>query len=200
MGNNIVTARLTIKGNRTLLTNRFSSAAIPLERRNRSGVAGNNPMEWKQTALLTPKRQFYLPGTYIFSCLREAAIFTTGKQRTQREVAATLQVKESVILIENRFLPEEPFYIEQQEVRVRPEAFIDVAVVRNPKSGARNVRYRAATSPGWQCSFHLMWDQTVIPQPLLESICLDAGALVGLADGRNLGYGRFDVQKFEVIQ
>jgi len=32
----------------------------------------------------------------------------------------------------------------------------------------------------------------------LHSICIDAGRYVGIGDGRKIGFGRFQVVKFEV--
>jgi len=197
MGQNFVTAAVVIEGTRPLLQHHFTPDALPLEKQEREGVPGNNPNEWRKTLLANEKRQLYLPSTYFFSCLRQAASFTTRKRRTQQEVGATLQVIEPHILIQQRFLPEKPEYIHQHRPGLRPDVYIDVSTVRNPGSGGRNVRYRVATAPGWCCHFHLLWDKTVVATSLMESICIDAGTLVGIGDGRTMGFGRFEVKQFE---
>ncbi|MGD1929902.1 MAG: hypothetical protein ACFB12_13420 [Leptolyngbyaceae cyanobacterium] len=197
MGKNIVTATVAIEGTRPLLQHHFTPDAIPLEKRERTGVAGNDPEEWKKTVLMTSERQLYLPGTYFFSCLREAAYLTTRKRQTQRDIVATLQIHESVVLIRDRFVPKEPEFVTQYDAHERPEVYVDVSAVKNPGSGARNVRYRVATSPGWCCHFHLLWDKTVVATSLMESICIDAGTLVGIGDGRTMGFGRFEVKQFD---
>ena len=188
---------MAIENPRPLLQHHFTPDAIPLEKRERTGVAGNDPEEWKKTVLMTPERQLYLPGTYFFSCLRDAAYLTTRKRQTQRDIVATLQIQESVVLIRDRVVPEEPELVNQYDARDRPEVYVDVSAVKNPGSGGRNVRYRVATMPGWCCEFQMLWDRTVVAKPLMEAICLDAGTLVGLGDGRNIGFGRFKIQRFE---
>ena len=50
---NIIQANLLIRGTRPMLIHHFGADAIPLERRERSGVAGNDPEEWKRTVLMT---------------------------------------------------------------------------------------------------------------------------------------------------
>ena len=154
-------------------------------------------MIWKKTVLMTPERQLYLPGTYFFSCLRDAAYLTTRKRQTQRDIVATLQIQDSVALIRDRFVPEKPDLVEQYDARDRPEVYVDVSAVKNPGSGGRNVRYRVATIPGWRCEFQMLWDRTIVATQLMEAICLDAGTLVGLGDGRNIGFGRFKIQQFK---
>lgn len=197
---NLITAAVSIEGTRPLLQHHFTPEALPLEKKEREGVPGNNPNEWYQSALVNEQGQLYLPSTYVFSCLRQAAVFTTRKRRTQQEVEATLQVMEPVILIEDRFLPKELEQINQLSPVDRPEVYIDVSIVRNPGSGGRNVRYRLATRSGWRCQFQLQWDKTVVSRELMEAICLDAGQLVGIADGRRIGFGRFTVRQFEIVE
>ena len=197
MGNNIVFATVAIEGTRPLLQHHFTPDAIPLKKRERTGVAGNDPEEWKKTVLMTPERQLYLPGNYFFSCLRDAAYLTTRKRQTQRDVVATLQIQDPVVLIRDRFVPDEPELIEQYQLCERPDVYVDVSAVKNPGSGGRNVRYRVATVPGWCCEFQMLWDRTIVAKQLMEAICLDAGTLVGLGDGRSIGFGRFTIQRFE---
>ena len=60
------------------------------------------------------------------------------------------------------------------------------------------MRYRIAASPGWKTTIHLLWDKTIASRAQMESILRDAGTLVGLADGRSLGFGRFEVVQFVV--
>lgn len=82
---------------------------------------------------------------------------------------------------------------------VTKPVYIDVAGVRNPSTKARNVRYRLAASPGWNAIFTILWDKTIINRELMRAVVNDAGTLVGLADGRNVGYGRFEVVSFEEL-
>lgn len=155
-------------------------------------MAGNNPAEWIKTVLMTPKRQLYVPPTYAFGMLRDAAKHTKkGKGSIQASVAATLQVVDDCVLVD-RFVPDPPEADPSQPV------YIHVSSVRNPATKARNVRYRIAAAPGWSLAFSIQWDKTIVSRSELESVCNDAGALVGLGDGRSIGMGRFTVQSFEV--
>src|ERR1019366_9280479 len=131
MGKNIVRARVTIRGTRPLLQHAFGPESLPLEKGERTGVAGNDPTEWKKTCMVDAKGQLYIKPTYVFGCVRDAAKHTKkGKGSIQAVVAATLQVEESVILID-RFLPEgEPTRDMDAPV------YLDVCGVRNPSTKA----------------------------------------------------------------
>lgn len=192
---NIIKARVSITGTRPLLQHRFGPEALPLEKQERTGVAGNDPAEWRKTCMVTPSGQLYVDGTYIFGMLRDAAKHTKkGKGSIQALVAATLQIEEEQVLLD-RYLPNssEPTTDKTQPV------YIDVCGVRNPSTKARNVRYRLAASTGWHLAFTILWDKTIVSRQQMEAVVNDAGILVGLADGRSVGYGRFIVDSFESL-
>lgn len=188
----MLTATVTVKGTRPLLWHRFGPDALPLEKQERTGVAGNDPEEWKRTVLVTPEGQLYLEPTYIFGCLRDGAKYTKkGRGSIQSMVAATLQVLDNKVLID-RYLPDDLTTDDSQSV------YLDVRSVRNPATKARNVRYRVAASPGWTATFRIAWDPTIVSRGEMEAVTIDAGRLVGLGDGRSIGFGRFEVMAFEI--
>jgi hypothetical protein len=191
---NLIRARVQICGTRPLLQHKFGPEALPLEKEERTGVAGNDPEEWKRTSMATADGQLYIPGTYIFGALRDGARYTKkGRGSIQTMVAATLQVEESLVLLD-RWLPENaPTTDPSQPV------YIDISGVRNPATKARNVRYRLAASAGWAASFTLLWDKTIVSREQMRAVVHDAGVLAGLGDGRSIGYGRFKVLDFEVL-
>lgn len=194
MGSNIVRVRVEIEGTRPLLQHRFGEDAIPLEKQEKTGVAGRDPEEWKKTCMVTKEGRLFVLGTYVFGMLRDAAKHTKkGKGSIQSMVAATLQVEESVILLD-RTMPEEL----EKNAYDQP-VYIDVAGVRNPSTKGRNIRYRLACSPGWKCVFTLLWDKTVVPREQMRAVLNDASVLVGLADGRGIGNGRFKVLSWEEL-
>lgn len=204
---NIQKAKIVVTGVRPLLQHRFTEAALPLEKVERTGVAGNDPEEWRKTAMITKNGQLYIDPTYIFSALRNGAKYTKkGKGSIQTDVAATLQVLDDEILID-RFYPgfpssESTFDISKAEPPSRDkdaDVYLDVSGVRNPSSKARNVRYRIATPKGWKTGFTILWDKTLVSTEQMKSVVKDTGILVGLADGRSIGYGRFEVIEFEVL-
>ena len=191
---NFVTACIEIEGIRPLLWHAFTNEAIPLQKQERTGVAGNDPEEWKRTVLITGQRQLYLPASYIFGMLRDGAKHTKkGRGSLQPLLVATLQVLDDPILINDRFLPETPIPDPTQSV------YLDVRPVRNPTTKGRNIRYRVAAAPGWQARFNIGWDVTIVSQEQMKAVLIDAGRLCGLGNGRGgLGYGRFEVRSMEV--
>lgn len=192
---NIIRATVTICGKRPLLQHQFGPDALPLEKGERTGVAGNDPGEWKKTCMVTSEGQLYVRGTYIFSMLREASKHTRkGKGSIQALVAATLLVEEDRVLLD-RWMPTGA----QPSTDSTQPVYIDICGVRNPSTKARNVRYRLAASSGWKISFTIFWDKTIVGRDQMRAVVNDAGTLVGLADGRSVGYGRFIVESFEVL-
>ena len=188
----MITATLELVGTRPLLWHVFGPDAIPLEKKEKTGVAGNDPIEWTRTVLMNDTRQLYFPPSYIFGMLRDAARHTKkGKGSIQPSVAATLQIVDDQVLVD-RFVPEEPSYDATQPV------YIHVSSVRNPATKARNVRYRIAASVGWKLTCHILWDPTIVSRAEMEAVANDAGQLVGLGSGRSIGLGRFKLERFTV--
>jgi len=141
---------------------------------------------------ITSDSYFSKPPT-VFAAIRDGGRYTKRGRRTiQAEIIATLQIDEDLVLID-RFLPED-------EVSRDPNApvFIDVRGVRMKASGGWNVRYRLAASKEWRTSFRVIWDKTVLSRNELQAACIDAGKYVGIGDGRKIGFGRFEVSRFEV--
>ena len=190
-----VKALVTIRGTRSILFHRFSvDTAIPLERQERTGVAGNDPEEWKRTVPVTPEGDLYLDASYIFGCLRDAGKYLkAGKGSMQSKLAATLVVIEETILLDRKLPKGELLQDKTQPV------YLDVRSVRNPNSKGRNIRYRVAASPGWKVSFTIDWDSTIVAEHQMKSILRDAGTLVGIGDGRSIGFGRFDIETVEML-
>jgi len=189
---NLLTATIMIRGVRPLLWHCFGPDSIPLEKQERTGVAGNDPEEWRKTVLYTSDRQLYLPSTYAFSVLREGAKYTKkGKGSIQSAMAATLQVTTDRLLFD-RYMPESITRDESQPV------YLHVSSVRNPATKSRNVRYRIAAGPGWTTAFGILWDKTIVSRGEMEAVARDAGVLSGLGDGRGIGFGRFEIVSFDV--
>lgn len=192
---NILTAVLTIRGIKPLLWHTFGPDAIPLEKQERTGVAGNDPEEWRKTVLMTDNRQLYVEPTYIFGCLRDGAKhIKKGRGSIQALVAATLQIVDDRILFD-LFLPPDSELTRDTSQPV----YLDVRSVKNPATKGRNVRYRIAAAKGWLTTATIQWDKTIVSRQEMESVAVDAGRLAGIGDGRNIGFGRFEVVEFEVF-
>lgn len=152
MANNILTAKVTIRGIRPLLWHHFGPEALPLEKQERTGVAGNDPKEWKKTVLKTKEGQLYIDPSYAFACIREGSKYTKkGKGSIQKMVQATLQIITDRILT-NRYLPDNTAELINETDEM---VYLDVRSVKNPSTGARNVRYRVAAAPGWIAKFEI---------------------------------------------
>lgn len=193
---NIVTASVTIQGTRPMMWHAFNGEALQIGRKERGGVAGNDPDEWRGTVLFDSQtRQLFIYSTYIFGCLREAAKYTRqGRGTYQTRLAATLQVSDERIFIKDRYLPVEPHRNAAELV------YIDSRGATNPTTKGKNLRHRITTAPGWSCDFTLVWDRTIVPVNVMEAVIRDGGSVVGVGNGRNIGMGRFKLVDFIVIE
>lgn len=181
-------ARITIKGTRPLLWHSFGPEALSLTKKEKTGVAGNDPEEWKRTVTQTPQGQLYLKPDQAFSCLREGAKYTKkGRGSIQSLVAATIQVADEPILTD-RYIPPKGGLSTDRDCAT----YLDVRGVVNPTTKGRNVRYRVAASPGWIAVFTVTFDETLVSREQMTSVVRDAGALVGIGNGRAIGMGRFE--------
>lgn len=210
MATNIIQAQVSIKGVRPLFWHWFGPDAIPLEKGERTGVAGNDPEEWRRTVLATKDGQLYIEPTYVFGTLagKDGGAKYIRRQRGSilSNVAATLQIVDTRVLVD-RWVPGFPngHVCEPLKLEVPPRdsdqpVYLDVRSVVNPATKGRNVRYRVAASPGWQMSFTLQFDKTVVSRSEMESAIIQAGALVGIGSGRKIGMGRFTVENFTVLE
>jgi hypothetical protein len=204
---NILQAKVTIVGTRTLAIHHFGIDALPLEATEKDGVAGNSPNEWKKTVLMDEERQLFLLPTYFFGCIKYGGkTVKRGKSNLLADIASTLQVMDDQIYICNSDspikLPDPPQVIEAGTIKNEklPDSYVEVIGVRNPSTKARNIRYRVAVKPGWHCSFTILWDSVVVDRKSLETAIINAGTLVGIGDGRqSIGYGRFELANFAII-
>jgi hypothetical protein len=197
---NIIQAYCTVRGTRALLWHAFGPDALPLEKQERTGVAGNDPQEWLKTVLALSNGQLYIKHSYVFGCFRDAAKHSKrGRGTLQKYVAATLQVDPEIIFVKDRFLiPNGDSEFVTPDTDSSLPVYLDIAGVVNPNTRSRNVRYRVGASKGWEVDFTLTWDKTIVSRQEMEAVALDAGRLVGLGDGRSVGYGRFEVVAFDV--
>lgn len=204
---NIVKAQATIKGVRPLFFHQFGPESMPLEKQERTGVAGHDPEEWRRTVMATKDGQLYFEPTYVFGAMRNGAKYTKkGKASIVGPLSATLQVVTGRVLIDRYFpgFPNghkfDPKTADAPERDSELPVYLDVRGVVNPSTKGRNVRYRVAASAGWSASFEILWDKTIVSRGEMESVLIDTGRLVGIGNGRTIGMGRFEVERFEVIE
>jgi hypothetical protein len=184
-------ARIKIKGTRPLLYNNMRLDAISPFRKEKSGVPGNNPEEWKNTYLATSSGQLYLKPDYLFSSLRAGAKHTKkGLGSLEPNVSATLQILDEEILL-NRNIS-----VDDIDDDHKKDVYIDVRPVTRNK--VKNIRYRLAVGLGWEAEFQIAWESTLVARDQMQSICIDAGLFAGIGDARKLGYGRFEICSFNI--
>lgn len=201
MANNVVTAKVSVKGIRPLFWHVFGPESIPLEKKERTGVAGNDPEEWRKTVTHTKEGQLFVPGSYVFGALRDGSKFTKkGKGSIQSMLTSTLQILDDRVLVD-RHIPGFNGHL-PDTLPTDPDepVYLDIRSVVNPSTRGRNVRYRVVASPGWNVSFSLQWDKTIVSRGEMEAVCRDAGQLCGLGNARKIGMGRFQVVSFEVAE
>lgn len=201
----IITANVHICGVKTLAIHAFTADSLPLEKQEKTGVAGNDPDEWRRTVLMTKNRELFLPPTYFFGTLKEGGRHVKkGRGSILYDMAATLQIKNDRVLVEYNnapiVLPEEPEVIDaySRSTDELPIAYIERIGVKNPSTKGRNIRYRVAVKPGWELKFSILFDATIVARNQMKQAIESAGQLVGIGDGRgSIGYGRFSVEAIE---
>lgn len=204
---NMLTARVKIVGVRPLFFHRFGPESISLEKQEKTGVAGNDPEQWRKTVSVTHDGQLFMDSTYAFATIREGARFVPKKRGSiQPMVIATLQIKDARIMVD-RYWPEFPNGHNFDVMKAAPlpndpelPVYMDVRGGVNPNTKSHMVIYRVACAPGWSCEFTILWDKTIVSRAEMESAIVNAGKLSGIGNGRKIGMGRFDVAEFEVVE
>ncbi len=196
---NILQAKVEVVGIKPFLFHAFGREAIPLQKGERTGVAGNDPEEWKRTVLFANKGELYIRPDYVFGCLSNGAKYTKkGKGSIQAILSSTLTILDNKIFFGqsipnfNGHLPDT-----MPEDDTLP-VYLDVRGSINPTTRGRKIVYRVAVNTGWQLSFSIAWDKTVVDRNTMHAVIIDSGKFCGLGSGRKIGYGRFDVKSFEV--
>jgi len=201
MASNMIQATVEIQGTKPLLWHAFTPDSIPADgKKEKTGVAGNDPQEWRRSFLADHEGRLFVNPEYIFGCLRDGARHTKkGRGSIMSNVAATLQIVDERIYTDRYFPrngatgPFDPASADRPPIEITEPVYLDVRSVKNPSTKGRNVRYRVAASPGWRASFTILWDKTIVSRTEMEAVITDAGRLVGLGDGRSIGFGRFMV-------
>lgn len=190
------TAEVVIKGTRPLLFHAFREEVLTQTKKVRGGSQGNDPTEWKQTVQMDEKRQLFVTHLNLFAMIKNAAKHTKiGRGTIKDKVGATVQVPQKNYLLIDRFVPEE----DKIDRDATKPVFLHVCSVKNPATKGRNLRYRIAASEGWEIKFQIVWDQRIVSKESMKGVMEDAGILEGFMDGRNIGYGRFDLISFDIV-
>lgn len=52
----------------------------------------------------------------------------------------------------------------------------------------------------WEIEFEIHFDEEIISASDIKKLLERGGKFIGIGDGRKIGYGRFKVEKFEVVE
>ena len=190
---------VTIRGVRPYLHHAVGAHTIPLEKQPKTkGVAGHNPDEWRDTVrVIKTTRQLYVTSKEIWASWRDGSKHTKkGRGSLKYDVIATLQIESPAKILVERWLPEN-WETEQLADDDEQEVYLDIQAVRNPNTRGINIRYRVGMKAGYEVSFVASFDNTILAPEQMHAALIDAGALCGIGDGRNIGCGRFEVVSFQ---
>lgn len=189
-----------ITGVKSFLFHKFNIEVLQQLSKVKTGSAGNDPEEWK-TSFFHNDGKLYIPSSYINSALKNGSVNTkAGRGTLQKSWISAVQVEEEMIYFNREIFPNwEETTIEEAPKDSTNPVYVDIRMVANPNTKGRNVRYRLALSPGWELNFHLIIDDEILSMAQVKKVIQDTGKLQGIADGRTLGYGRFELDEFEIM-
>lgn len=189
-----------ITGVKSFLFHKFNIEVLQQLSKVKTGSAGNDPEEWK-TSFFHNDGKLYIPSSYINSALKNGSVNTkAGRGTLQKSWISAVQVEEETIYFNREIFPNwEETTIEEAPKDSTNPVYVDIRMVANPNTKGRNVRYRLALSPGWELNFHLIIDDEILSMAQVKKVIQDTGKLQGIADGRTLGYGRFELDEFEIM-
>lgn len=192
--------KFKIKGTKPLMIHKFNIETVRSLTKVKTGSAGNDPEEWKET-FFEKNNQIYLPASYWFSCFKAGSVHSkVGRGTLQKTFIAGVIILDEITLL-NRKIPENwrEMTFEEFGLDSSKPVYIDVRGVMNPNSKGRNVRYRICCSPGWETEVNMSFDETIISMAHVKKVVEDSGKLIGMADGRTLGYGRFEIINVDIF-
>lgn len=189
-------AAISIKGIKPILINTFPLETLD-EGKSRGGTAGKDENSWKKTVLMTPDRELYVFASYLIgSIVNGGKYIKVGRGSLNKKVGSTLECFPDIILLNGLKVPAD----NQITKNANDDVYIDVRSVTNPMTKGRNIRYRCAAKAGWKLSATISWDDAQVSIEQVKQCLYNGGQYEGIGDGRKIGFGRFEVTKFELIR
>lgn len=187
----------SIRGIKPLIFHKFNIEALTDTRKPKEGSTGNNFNEWK-SSFFHDNGHLYLPGNYLFAAFKNGAVNSkVGRGTIQKTwISAVNIIEEKVFMNRHVWDNWQETDLENLPIDSSRDVYVDIRMVSNPNTKGKNVRYRLALSPGWACSFSLDIDESLISSSQVRKVIEDTGKLQGIADGRTLGYGRFELDEY----
>ena len=190
---------IEIEGTKPFVFHKFSIEAIQSLTKKKTGSAGNDPEEWKRS-FFHQGSQLCVPDSYILAVLRHASVHTkAGRGSIQKTWMSAVSIIDEKIMM-NRHIFDNWEDISAESIKDYTDSskpvYIDVRMVSNPNTKGKNVRYRVCCSPGWTMKFSILVNDDLVSISQTKKVVEDAGLLIGIADARTLGYGRFRLTSF----
>lgn len=190
-----ITVKISITGTKPILINTFPIDTLD-EGKAKSGTTGKDESTWKRNVLMTANRELYvLPSYIIGSIVNGGKNIKVGKGSLSKKVGSSLECSPEIILLDGLKVPPE----KEVTTNASDDVYIDVRSVLNPMTKGRNVRYRIAAKPGWKLSAMISWDDAQVSFEQMKQSLVNGGLYEGIGDGRKIGFGRFKVIKFELL-
>lgn len=185
-------------GTSPFLYHKFSVETFSNKRKPKSGSAGNDSEEWRETVWVEGKN-LYIPGYYFFSAIFGGGSYVkSGRGTIAKKIAGCLIIESEKCFV-NRTLPDEIQNLVTDELPrdTSQPVYLDIRGVKNPTTKGRNIRYRLAMSKGWETQVEGYWDETVLSMENVKQAIESAGKFLGVGDARLIGNGRFDIEFFK---
>jgi hypothetical protein len=182
--------RVTIRGNKPLLMNRFG-ASEETETVSRGKKDYGTPLKQAQLAAYSNKGQIYMPWTWISGSIRHVA----GSFKS----VLNKKIKSLKGLVGGAIIIKEPELFFNEKISLND---IDVHSAGVVIQRARIMRHRPLLNK-WSVTFTMLVDDSFITLEEAEEMLEDAGQRAGVGDFRiSKGgpYGTFDVVEFDEIK
>jgi hypothetical protein len=135
---------------------------------------------WK-AAYFDKEQGFYLPSSHVEGALKKAG--------AEYKIKGTKSYKETIL---------SSVFVEEEKLFLNKKQWDEIDRQAAKIQQARIVRSRPRFN-SWQTTFHINFNDERITPEVLKQILVEAGATKGVGDYRPK-YGRFTVEKFEVVK
>lgn len=186
------TFAVRVEGISPLLQHRFGEQSESGDQARPIVKGTETPREQAESVCYRNKKSFYVPGTWIAGCLREAGVShkLKGSRRSVKYIVpAGVTINEVDIPLLNGTTLAKDFEVDSRPVVI-------------PATKGRIMRHRPRFDE-WSLNFTLTVDDTVIPFDLVKQLMDEGGRRVGIGDFRpqKTGpFGRFTVTSWKEVQ
>jgi hypothetical protein len=190
-----ISATIRIQGIKPLLFHTFPLDTLDAGKAKK-GTTGNNNEEWHNTVLMDEDRKLYVYGSYLRGCIVSGGKhIKVGKGNISKKVGASLEIVGERIYLDDLKVP-----ADKDLTRLTTDpVYLDVRSVVNPMTKGRNLRYRIAAKEGWTLSATISWNDYIVSKENMKQCVENGGLFDGIGDGRAIGFGKFNLVDFKML-